>query len=192
MIDDTSKPTPHLAKDEKDQPVSPSTEAPESDTNAIFPEIRSIVDQSGLPAGKRDQLFGKISQVIVQRNFSGPLPHPEILHGYTQLIPDGGERVMGLTERQSAHRIKQENRVILHEIVQTYCGQIMAFIIACLFLYASYTLGMAGHDVLAAVLGGATVVGLAGVFVYGKRKQEQDLEAKRPAGPQNLKKAPRR
>ncbi|WP_404981553.1 LPXTG cell wall anchor domain-containing protein [Capnocytophaga granulosa] len=34
---------------------------------------------------------------------------------------------------------------------------------------------MKGHEAVAMVLGGATIVGLTGIFVYGKRKQNEEI-----------------
>jgi len=40
----------------------------------------------------------------IQRFHIGPLPDPETLRAYDEIIPNGAERLMQLVERQSNHR----------------------------------------------------------------------------------------
>jgi hypothetical protein len=42
-------------------------------------------------------------------------------------------------------------------------------------LFASYRLAMNGHEAVASVLGGTTIVGLTSIFVYGKKKQKENF-----------------
>lgn len=52
-------------------------------------------------------------------------------------------------------------------------GIIAGLAIGCTALWLSYLLAMAGHDAVAGVIGGTTVVGLVGAFVIGvKRKTD--------------------
>lgn len=44
--------------------------------------------------------------------FSGPLPPPELLAKYNDVIPNGAERIMAMAERQSSHRERLEYRVV--------------------------------------------------------------------------------
>lgn len=110
----------------------------------------------------------------------GPLPAPESLELYNKTIPDGAERIMRMAENQSNHRIKIEENVINGQIKQSGRGQIFGLIIAFITIGSSVALAMFGHDVVAGVLGGGTVVGLVTVFVIGKREQKEQLAEKRP------------
>jgi len=44
--------------------------------------------------------------VLEEKFFSGPLPHPEILRSYNDVIPGSGERIMKVFEKQQEHRMK--------------------------------------------------------------------------------------
>ena len=110
--------------------------------------------------------------------FSSPIPPPEILKGYNEIIPDGADRILKMVERQSEHRISLENNVIIRQQKQSGAGQIMGFVLSLVLIGASVFLGINGHDVLAATLGGATIVALASVFVIGQNKQQKDLNDK--------------
>lgn len=114
-------------------------------------------------------------QVIRQ----GPLPDPEDLAKYNQIIPEGADRIMKMAENQSAHRIEIEKVVISSQQVQSQRGQHFGLAIAIVGIGASVFLAMNGHDVVAGVLGGTTVVSLAIAFIEGKKAQQRDLQQKR-------------
>ncbi len=123
----------------------------------------------------------KIRSVIVSsyQSYSGPLPSPESLEKYNQIIPDGADRIMRMAENQSNHRIKIEETVISGQVKQSARGQIFGLIIAFFTLGSALVLSMFGHEAVACVLGGSTVISLATVFVIGKREQRKKLEEKK-------------
>lgn len=122
------------------------------------------------PELRQELIKTAISVVSVSRVHSGPLPDVETLTGYDKIIKNGAERLMQQVELQSAHRRKIENWYN----IQSLLGQLFGLVIAGSVLYASYQLAMKGHEAVAIVLGGATIVGLTGIFVYGKRKQNEE------------------
>jgi len=109
----------------------------------------------------------------------GPLPDPEDLAKYNQIIPEGADRIMKMAEHQSAHRIEIEKTVISSQQVQSRRGQNFGLVIAIVGIGASVFLAMYSHDVVAGVLGGTTVVSLAIAFITGRRTQQRDLQQKR-------------
>ena len=119
------------------------------------------------PELRQELIKTAISVVSVSRVHSGPLPDVETLAGYDKIIKNGAERLMQQVELQSAHRRKIENWYN----IQSLLGQLFGFVIAGSVLYASYSLAINGHETVASILGGATIVGLTSIFVYGKKKQ---------------------
>jgi uncharacterized membrane protein len=45
--------------------------------------------------------------------FSGPLPHPEDLAKYEQVLPGAADRIIRMAEQQAAHRQNLERAVIV-------------------------------------------------------------------------------
>jgi uncharacterized membrane protein len=84
-----------------------------------------------------------------------------------------------MAENQSNHRIKIEETVISGQVKQSARGQIFGLIIAFFTLGSALVLSMFGHEAVACVLGGSTVISLATVFVIGKREQRKKLEEKK-------------
>ena len=108
---------------------------------------------------------------VVQRmsaaTFSGPLPPPEILVQYNDVVPNGAERIIALAERQAEHRMALENRVIDADIRRSNWGLGVGFLVSLAWLLVSYLVIHEGHAVAGVFLGSLDLVGLVGVFVYG-------------------------
>lgn len=96
-----------------------------------------------------------------------PFPPPNWLAAYNDVLPNGADRVVSLTERQAAHRQWLER-----------WGLIFAFVIVLVVVGGGIGLLAAGKPVggLVALIGG--VGGLAGLFVYRERRQRTREDAR--------------
>jgi uncharacterized membrane protein len=123
---------------------------------------------------------GSPDDLAVQRweaaHFSGPLPPPRILAGYNDAIPGGAERILRMAEREQEHRhatqtaliqaeTEQDKRLTDATIEVERRGLDRATWIVFGFLGGSILLGLTGHEIASAALGGTTVVGLAAIFI---------------------------
>lgn len=126
---------------------------------------------------KKGQLLRAIS-VLQSSTHSGPLPSPDDLRKYDVIIPNGADRIMQMAEKQSEHRLGIEKSVIKANNRESSTGQWFGFILSVLFLCASVYLGVNGQPLLAGILGGTTIVGLATVFALGKRAQHMKEESR--------------
>lgn len=115
---------------------------------------------------------------ILQQQFAGPLPHPEILQGYEDVVPGAGERLLAMVERQSQHRQDMERIAVEGGSRRAWAGLVLGFIIAVLFLIVSAALIINGYEVAGTILGTVDVVGLVTVFVVGRVEQRQEREEK--------------
>ena len=127
-----------------------------------------------IPVQKKKQL----AQVEVSILRSGPLPPPDELERYAQIIPNGGDRIMKQVEAQTAHRIEIEKMVISRQQKQTEIGQLFAFIIAITAIVAGAWLGAVGQPWLGGVIAGTTVVSLVATFLSGKSVMKKNLQEK--------------
>jgi len=159
-------------KQNNDQGLEPS-----NPNQSVPEELKPILGK----LSQEDQK--KIKSVIFSsyQSYSGPIPTPEALEKYNHIIPDGADRIMRMAENQSNHRIKIEEAVISGQVKQSSRGQIFGLIIAFFTLGSAVALAMFGHEAVACVLGGSTVISLATVFVIGKREQRLKLEEKKPS-----------
>jgi uncharacterized membrane protein len=103
---------------------------------------------------------------------------PSMLREYDEVLPGLANRIVTMAETQSKHRIRLESRVTTSNIWRGHLGQIFAFLIAIAGIMAGTYLILHDKPVegLVAILG--PIGGIAGVFVWGKRKQSQELASK--------------
>jgi len=101
-------------------------------------------------------------------SYSGPLPHPEFMRKYEEALPGACDRIFKLTEKEQTHRIEYDDRKLTGAIEQAKRGQWMGFVLCILFGLIAYGTAYLGHTVLAGIIGGATIVSLAIVFVLNR------------------------
>lgn len=126
---------------------------------------------------------GRSNQVIFQAQmYSGPLPHPDILRAYNEIVPGSADRIITQFEEQGRHRRNQEHRVVSHNLFSSTLGQVLAFVLFMTLAVGGGWLiyqgkSLEGSGAIAAGIGSAIWV------LSGARKaKEQDLNEKRSAG----------
>lgn len=133
----------------------------------------------GLNKEKIQRIVKSVS-VTMHKSHSGPLPDPETLAQYSEIIPNGAERIMLMAEKQLDHRIKMENKVISGQLFQSNLGQILAFLIGIAALGSATFVIISGHEWTGVVLGVGGLTSLVTAFIKGKSQQAKDLENKNP------------
>lgn len=130
---------------------------------------------SNLPTSKQPSP----TQIRAQMAFhSGPLPPPEILENYDQVLPGAAERILTMAENQSAHRQQLEARYLTAEARNSLLGIIFGLLLGITGLSVSGICIYAGQGWPGAALGGATLVSLVGTFIYGTRQRRIEREQK--------------
>ena len=117
--------------------------------------------------------------VEFQATRSGPLPPPETLAKYERLHPGTAERIIRMAEGQAAHRMSMEKAVIEGNVEQQRPGPLYGFVLALITIVGGIGLTSTGHSIagLTAII--VPIAGLAGVFVYGREKQDEDRHEKK-------------
>jgi uncharacterized membrane protein len=108
--------------------------------------------------------------------FSGPLPHPDILKKFNEVVPGSAERIIKMAEDQSAHRKELEKKVIASDIYRSKWGQILGFIIAIMGLAVSAAVAIYGSAIAGGIIGVGTLASLVSVFMYGSKAKKIDNE----------------
>ena len=136
---------------------------------------------------------GQSSRVLIQASWRGPLPPPDILRRYDELLPGAAERILVMSENAQQHEINLEreasdrenkvlelaDKVVSNDASQSRRGQWFAFVIALLGIVIGALLiaiDKAGFG-LAVIF--TPLAGLVGVFVYGT--QARSAERRRNA-----------
>lgn len=166
---------------------------PDTDVPAPIPRkaplTEAVHDQFNPP-----QLNPSHQVTLHQSSFSGPIPSPEVLEKYNQILPGAAGRIITMAEGEGNHRRAQEKKQLASDsdarkfaletdrqtIVRSFDiqrrGQWLGFVIGTITISA----GLAGAlfapntwgQVLSALIGSGGVVALVSVFVIGQRRQE--------------------
>jgi len=117
----------------------------------------------------------QVGQVIAAE-YCAPIPPASEFEKYEITLTGAANRILGMAETQSLHRQKDENRKSINNIIQSYIGLILGFIIVIACIFASCYLAINGKEITAGIIGGGTIVSLAIVFVLGKKPPKYPIQ----------------
>lgn len=129
--------------------------------NKRHPDVQSPLR----PANQAEVMIVRHEQRT--QEFSGPVPNPEILARYNELVPGSAERILQMAEREQHRRHDTEqshidlNRHFLNSsIAQSKWGLVASITFAFTCLGAASWLIMLGHEVGGGIIFGASMVAI--------------------------------
>jgi uncharacterized membrane protein len=132
-----------------------------------------------IPVSKR----GALAQVKIERHEislrAGPLPDPNELAAYNQVIENGADRILKMAEAQSAHRIRIESCVVQSQQRQAFIGQLSGLVIGISGLSLATYASVNGQPWFGAAIGGATLGSLVKAFLATRETQKRELSEKK-------------
>ncbi|HIE5440285.1 TPA: DUF2335 domain-containing protein [Serratia marcescens] len=129
----------------------------------------------------RPEGMGLMMQMQVSTHRSGPLPDAEELARYEKIAPGMAQEILEMAKSAQGYRQKQGERSLSGAIWKDRLGQIFAIICVFVFAYVALEMIKAGAFGYAALVLGAELVALVGVFVIGRteKKEEPTTPAKK-------------
>jgi uncharacterized membrane protein len=106
--------------------------------------------------------------------YAGPLPPPEILAQYNQIIPNGAERIFSMAEKQSEHRQALEKTVIESGIKNSKKGLNFGLIIGLSGMAVCVICAYLKQPYPSSIIGGGTVFSLVSTFIYGSKSRKDE------------------
>ena len=107
------------------------------------------------------------------QQWSGPLPPPDALEQFNAIIPNGAERIIGMVEREQAHRIAQEQAVVAATVRDTRRGHWMGLVIAIASIVAAVVAAMIGAPAAVSIaLVGVPIVAIVRSIIESKSNQQ--------------------
>ncbi len=71
--------------------------------------------------------FAKVVAGVIAQEFSGPIPPPNIIAGYEDVLPGTADRIIRMAEQQSKHRQTIQLLETKAEVRDSFLGVIFAF-----------------------------------------------------------------
>ena len=130
---------------------------------------------SNQPAKYSDvELDKKEEQILIQKSemHSGPLPHPELLSKYNEVVSGAAERIFNMAENEQRHRLQMDRKTTTNAIIMGYIGIIFALFSVLILAGLVYYALSKGFDTTAGALGVGAIASVAGVFMFFKRSNK--------------------
>lgn len=115
----------------------------------------------------------EISAVAAEQ-YAGPLPHPNHLKQFEEILPGAADRIINMAEQQAAHRQEIESRIVRSNLKLEAKGQWFAFGITLAIVGGGFYVISQGYSIAGLVPMIGAIATLAGIFIYGKRKSRKD------------------
>lgn len=125
-------------------------------------EVKVILDND-TPVEKKKEVLEQL--IIKVERFQGPIPHPYILKRYDEVVPGSASKILEQAMRQTTHRFEMENKIVESGNKISERSQWMALGLAILIISACIILALFGHDGVAGIIGGTTIVGIVVAFL---------------------------
>lgn len=117
--------------------------------------------------------------------YSGPIPSAAELERYEHVSPGLADRLVHMAERQLVmaesqmkHRHSLEAKVVTTNVRLSYLGLLSGFILGAGGLVAAFYLILHGKQLGGGAAFVASLATLAGLFIYGRRRQEKHLDSR--------------
>ena len=107
-------------------------------------------------------------------SFEGPIPPPQILQQYNNIVPNAAERILRMAEKQSDHRMDLERRVVYSNVRKSYAGMGLATLIALYGLYIAKEIAISGNPPTAGIIAALDIGGLISVAIYNVQAQKAE------------------
>lgn len=127
---------------------------------------------------KRKKTVSTVENKLVTEQFQGPIPPPQVLSGYEQLLPGSADRILSMAEKETEHRQKMETKALDAEIEgskseakDTKRGQICGLIIGITALVSGSYTAISGFPWAGSFIGAGGVAGLVSAFIAGRKGQ---------------------
>lgn len=165
-------------------PATRFVSEPEGDRNSVVPVDPTIEIIEQLKPSLRPEKRGEATRVI-QRVMSklhiGPLPAPEDFDHYERTCAGSSGRILTMAEKEQDHRQTMEREHLRFEYRLQSRGQWLAiaalFLMLALIAFAFWI----KQPTAASILGGATILGVVGMFLGREKPAVEPEPKKQPA-----------
>lgn len=156
----------------KDPAPLASESAPERDE--FEREVRARVTKSIGPVvkgGEREQVISRVTSLLMNETFSGPIPHPRQIAEYEAACPGAADRLIAMAEKNNDANIEALNTSISHERDDRRLGMVLGFLSLMGIIAGAVFLAAIDKPAIAGGLLGIGVIGTISVFVNGRREK---------------------
>lgn len=144
-------------------------------------EIEALANQlSEVSEEERPEAIGHTLSLVKRQIVmtSGPIPPPEVLAGYEQILPGAADRLLSMAENQSQHRQELESVGLQAAIRHERQGMWIAALLAVFFGILGGSLLFMDKDIVGLAILVPELVGLLALFILSERTGAKELNDK--------------
>jgi len=139
--------------------------------NQLAPATSNDAAADGLTPAAEKAILSEIKTLLVSRQFSGPMPPPECLHQYDQIVPGAAREIIDEFRANGAHQRTMDQAVLEAASTRDTRGQWMACSLVLLGFILIMSLAYTGHDGVAIAVAVSLLGAVAANFLQGKKSE---------------------
>ncbi|MCP4658235.1 MAG: DUF2335 domain-containing protein [bacterium] len=116
--------------------------------------------------------------LIAGEEYSGPIPPPQLLKEFGELVADAPERILKAWEEEGTHRRKLEEFLLRSEYELKRNGQRSALFLVTLLSVGSIALVLTGHSVTGVAVIIGEIIGIAALFLHRESQKNYAKQAR--------------
>lgn len=120
----------------------------------------------------------RLDFVVEAEQFSGPIPHPDLLRQYEEIAEGSANRILKMAEEQGAHRRHLERTHLQQAGQRANLGLWLGFVVSIVAIVAGTVIILAGHEAWGFSLILGDILLLAAAFITGKVSQSRERTRK--------------
>lgn len=141
-----------------------------------------VIDPVADPESSNEELeqettIRKVVAKVIESEFSGPIPPPNIMRGYEEILPGAADRILSMAERQSQHRQDMEKKIVEAEARDSYHGVWFAFIMGMTSLACGTAVALLIREgsgvIMGSIFGAAGLGTIITAFIKGTRSNKK-------------------
>lgn len=111
---------------------------------------------------------------VIAASFEGPLPPPDMLEHYNNVVPGAAERILAMAEKNGDHRRALETYVIRAEHRRSMTGTLVGGVVALAIIICGTIVTLEGYPEVGLTMVALDIAGIAGSFVYGTESRRRE------------------
>lgn len=124
-------------------------------------EEKQEVSKESEPELSNPEQVRRVVAEVIQSEFSGPIPPPNIIAGYEDVVPGSADRIIAMAENQAKHRQSVELFEVRTEARDSLLGIIFAFILGVGSIAACIVVVLTVRENAGAIAG--SLLGVTGI-----------------------------
>lgn len=131
--------------------------------------------QQGQPPHQQQSI---VRQTSVQ--WAGPLPPPEALARFNEIVPEGANRIMTMAENEQRHRMQYEAEGLKANVKEAKRGQVLGTVLSALCIIGSVaTVYLGAHWSVSMALVGVPLVSVIRAVINRRANTPKNGETKK-------------